>query len=49
MKGQEHLTSHLVHYLHEMNRNGHIPKGFGYVHRKHAINEIDGSEIRITD
>lgn len=49
MKGQEHLTSHLVHYLHEMNRNGHVPKGFGYVHRKHAINEIDGSEIRITD
>ena len=49
VKGQEHLSSHLVHYLHEMNRNGHIPKGFGYVHRKHAINEIDGSEIRITD
>ena len=45
MKKQPHITSHLVHYLHAMNVNGHIPKGFGFVHRGHDVHEIDGSNI----
>ena len=44
-----HVTSHLVHYMHEMNRNGHVPKGFGFVHRKHDFHEIDGSNIQLSD
>ena len=34
MHGNDDRTSHLVHYLHEMNRNGHVPRALGYVHRK---------------
>ena len=49
VQGKSHKTSHLVHYMAEMNRNGHIPKGFGFVHRKHSINKIDGSNCKITD
>ena len=40
---QPHITSHLVHYMHEMNKSGHIPKGFGYVHRRDNTDSIDGS------
>ena len=35
--------------MHEMNRNGHIPKGFGFVHRKNSIDSIDGSNCKITN
>ena len=43
------ITSHLVHYLDEMNRNGHAPRNFGFVHRRQPIHEIDGSGIIMTD
>ena len=32
-----------------MNLNGHAPKGFGLFHRKHSIDEIDGSHTKLTD
>lgn len=46
---KSHMTSHLVHYMHEMNKSGHIPKGFGYIHRRANIDSIDGSNCNITD
>ena len=42
-------TSHLVHYLDEMHRNGHAPKGFGLIHRRPPTDEIDGSNVKITN
>ena len=35
--------------MHAMNRGGDVPKGFGFVHRKHDFHEIDGSNIKISD
>ena len=49
INGKEGDTSHLVKYLHEMNRNMHIPKGFGFVHRRQPINSIDASDFQITN
>lgn len=49
IEGKSDKTSHLVHYMNEMNRNGHAPKAFGFLHRKHSINEIDGSNLKLSD
>lgn len=49
LAGKSHLTSHLVTYMQEMNRNGHVPKSFGFVRRNHSIDEIDGSNCQISD
>jgi len=49
INGRDDATSHLVKYMHEMNRNLHIPKGFGFVHRKQPVNSIDASQTKITD
>ncbi len=35
--------------MHEMNKNGHIPKGFGLVHRKNSVNTIDAGEAQLSD
>ena len=49
MLGKDESSSHLLTYLHAMNRNGHVPKGFGMVHRRGGVNEIDANEIQMTD
>lgn len=35
--------------MNEINKAGHIPKGFGLVHRKNGINEIDCTDCKISD
>ena len=41
IQGKYEQTSHLVHYLHEMNQKGQIPKAYGMVHRKNLPTEMD--------
>lgn len=45
IQGKDDMTSHLVHYLDEVNKNGHIPKSFGFLHRKNESDVIDGSNV----
>jgi len=49
IENQDDKTSHLVKYMNEMNKNGQIPKGFGFVHRKRSVNAIDAGEVQISD
>ena len=41
IEGNDDLSSHLVYYYQEMNNKGHIPKGFGMIHRNNKPNEMD--------